>query len=135
MNPISAFSWFWKALRGYSVTFAVLLAFALLGVSLIQWLKGALKAMGAPWLAVFILPTVVIGLLAKNERVWIVDDARRKFWSRGILIAAVTLSAGIAILRKEDAAQRDAVPSEHAPASSPAESAPRPIRPRGPSGK
>ena len=68
MNPVSAISWLWKSLRGHSVTFSVLMAFGLLGFSVVRWVKQGLGALGTPWLLVFILPTILIGVLAKRER-------------------------------------------------------------------
>lgn len=142
MNPISATSWLWKALRGHSVTFAVLMAFGLLGFSVIRWVKLGLDAVGTPWLAVFILPTIIIGLFAKWERVWIPEETRRKFWARSILAGSVLVASAMAYLKPK--------PPESAPARSPAVNAAgdasgaapdesgavqKPVRPRGPSGK
>jgi hypothetical protein len=132
VNPISASSWLWKALRGHSVTFAVLMACGLLGVSIVHWLKVGLDALHAPWLAALLVPTFVIGLLAKKEKTWIADEARRRFWARSILAGAAVLAAALAWLRPEAAATTAPENSDTVPASAAAPTSPRP---RGPSGK
>jgi biotin transporter BioY len=129
VNPVSAISWLWKALRGHSVTFAVLLAFALLGVSVIRWVQMGLDALGTPWLLGFILPTILIGVLAKKERVWIPEETRRKFWARCIVGGAVAIAAVMAYFRPDPP---EPPPNQSGVAAEPVQ---RPLRPRGPSGK
>jgi len=135
VNPISAISWLWKALRGHSVTFAVLMAFGLLGVSVIRWVKLGLGAFGAPWLAVLILPTILIGLLAKWERIWIPEEARRKFWARSILGASVLVAVVMAFLKPEPRAVPSGTDATGHATDAHNEPAQKPPRPRGPSGK
>jgi hypothetical protein len=138
VNPISAISWFWKALRGNSVTFAVLLACALLGMSVLRWLKDGLYAVGTPWWLVLVIPSVLIGLLAKKERVWIPDEARRRLWARSVVVGAVLLSVLIALLKPAPKATPAKANLENSAGSPAGESAATPspsMRPRGPSGK
>jgi hypothetical protein len=133
VNPISATSWLWKALRGHSVTFAVLMAFGLLGFSVIRWVKLGLHAVGAPWLLVLVLPGVFIGLLARWEHVWIPDEAKRKFWARGILGGSVFLVIAMAYLKPEPPVPADG--ANVSPTGSSQQPVKQPVRPRGPSGK
>jgi hypothetical protein len=135
VNPLSAISWLWKALHGHSVTFAVLMAFGLLGVSAIH-LKMGLGAVGVPWLLALILPTLVIGMFAKWERVWIPEEARRKFWARSILGASVAAALATALLRPAPTERMRATNTlDGSAAGGSLESLKKPVRPRGPSGK
>jgi hypothetical protein len=119
------------------VTFAVLMAFGLLGVSVIRWVKLGLGAFGAPWLAVLILPTILVGLLAKWEREWIPEETRRKFWARSILGASVLVAVAMAFLKPEP--EPSAVPPKTDATGRAMDTyndpAPKQVRPRGPSGK
>jgi hypothetical protein len=137
VNPISAISWLWKSLRGHSVTFAMLIAFGLLGFSVIRWMKQGLDAVGTPWLAVFVLPGILIGMLAKHERVWIPDEARRKLWARSILGASVLVAVLMAFLRPEPVAPTASPDANAAGAAKDESESPvqKTVRPRGPSGK
>lgn len=134
MNFISALSWAWKALRGHSVTFAVMMACALLGVSVLRALRQGLGALHVPWLATLLLPAMLIGLLAKKERTWIPDEGKRKRWARSIVGGSVVLAIVIALLTPDPvAAPRNDETSSPAQSGEATRSAP--VRPRGPSGK
>ncbi len=93
MNPLSFFSWMWKALLGRSVVFAGLFALTLMGLSVLGWVKWGLSSMGVHWLALLIVPSLLIAAAARKEKEWIPDEAERKKWARGLvfgsLIAAV----------------------------------------------
>lgn len=134
MNLISATTWLWKALRGHSVTFAVLLAAALLGISIVKCFKTALHAVGAPWLAGFLLPALLIGFLARHEATWWPEEARRKFWARSIVVGALLLAAIISTLKPGDGTAARAGKQELTPLHSPDKTPPA-LQPRGPSGK
>lgn len=120
----------WKAFRDHSVTFAVLLGFALLGVSVLGGLREGLRAMHVPWLFTFLVPAAVIAVLARKEREWIPDAGKRKQWARGIVGVAIVLAMLVAMITR----------SLHRPAQeridgAGQESTAAPTRPRGPSGK
>lgn len=89
MNPLSAVTWLWKALRGRSVTFAALFALTLTGFSVITWLKWLLAVSGAHWLALLVGPTLVLGLLVRKEPEWIPDEQVRRKWARGLVFGSV----------------------------------------------
>ncbi len=135
MNPISAATWFWKALRGNSVTFAVLLACALLGVSVLRLVKEGLYAVGTPWWLVLIIPSVLIGVLAKKEAVWIPDEGLRRRWARGLVIGSVVLSVLMAFFKPTPASPPADQGRQSTSDIAEPPSAPASIRPRGPSGK
>ena len=117
------------------MTFAVLLACALLGVSVLRLVKEGLYAVGTPWWLVLIIPSVLIGMLAKKEAVWIPDEALRRRWARGLVIGSVVLSVLIAFI-KPTPAKPPADPARQNPAEPATQpSAPSSVRPRGPSGK
>jgi hypothetical protein len=135
VNPVSATTWLWKALRGNSITFAVLLSCAVLGVSVLRIVKEGLYAVGTPWWLVLIVPSFIIGLLAKKETVWIPDEARRRRWARGLVLGSVLASGVLAFVNPEpEPAAPVQLEQNSAGASEPA-APPASVRPRGPSGK
>ena len=98
MNPISAL-WFWRGLKGHSVTFAALFASVLLGASISGGVQALLATLGVHWLYVIILPVVLFGWLAKKEPQWLPDEAKRRRIARSLLFGSIVLAVLIAWLR------------------------------------
>ena len=96
LNPFSALSWSWRALRGHSVTFAAMFALGLLGISLVSEFRHLLTRLDAPWYAWLLIPMVVIGYVAKKESEWLPDVARRKRWARILFFGSIALAILIA---------------------------------------
>ncbi len=92
MNPISGTAWFWRAIRGHSLTFSTLFAFGLFGLSVAGGFRHVLHRLGAPWYVWLLLPFMVIGALARKETDWMPDPAERRKWSRGIVVGAVLIA-------------------------------------------
>lgn len=89
-------SWTWRALRGHSVTFAVLFACGLLGGSVLAAFRHLLTELGAPWYAWLLVPIVAIAYLAKKETEWLPDERVRKRWARGLFFGSILLAVLIA---------------------------------------
>jgi hypothetical protein len=89
METLSSISWLWRAFRGRSVTFAALFAVTLLGVSVIASVRHVLTWMNAPWLAVFLLPILLIAILARKESDWIPDPELRSRWARWLILGSI----------------------------------------------
>jgi hypothetical protein len=123
VNPITAFSWSWKALRWRSVTFAALFASTLLGFSVMHALRTGLGAVGLGWFGILILPTVLVAIVARKEREWITDEAQRRRWSRGLIFGSIAIAMIYASLRPHPPASDDSPESLHM------------VRPHGPPGK
>ncbi len=96
LTPLSALSWTWRALRGHSLTFSVLFALGLLGISAISEFRHLLSRLGAPWYAWFIVPLVAIGYFAKKEAEWMPDVVRRRRWARLVFFGSIVLAVLIA---------------------------------------
>jgi hypothetical protein len=92
LNPISALSWTWRAVRGNSLTFAVLFALGLLGVSVVTEFRHLLDRLGAPWYAWFLVPMVGIAYLARKEADWLPDVRRRKIWARAVFFGSIVIA-------------------------------------------
>ena len=120
----------WKAFRDHSVTSAVLLAFALLGVSVVGGLREGLRAMDVPWLFTLLVPAAVVAVLARKEREWIPDAAKRKHLARGIVGVAIVLAMLVAMITRALNP-----PAPDSGEGSGENSTTAPVRPRGPSGK
>ncbi|ACB73537.1 hypothetical protein Oter_0246 [Opitutus terrae PB90-1] len=101
VNPISASSWLWRALRGHSVTFAALFACSLLGLSVFSEFRGLLDRIDAPWYVWLLAPIVLVSALAKKEQEWIPDARKRLWWARGLVIGSIVAVILIASLAPE----------------------------------
>jgi phosphotransferase system glucose/maltose/N-acetylglucosamine-specific IIC component len=95
INPLT-FAWFWRGLKGHSITFAALFASVLLGVSIYGGLRHLLAALGLHWLYVIILPVIFFGWLSRMEPRWFPDQARRRMIARSVLFGAILLAALVA---------------------------------------
>jgi len=124
VNWFSGTSWLWKALRGQSVTFAALFALSVLGLSVVRVVRHLLAALGAPWLLLFLLPMIAIGMVARREREWMPDEEQRKRWSRRLVFGSLGLSVLLALVTPKP----PPAPEDNR-ASTP------PVRVHGPSGK
>lgn len=113
-------------MRRRSVTFAALFACAVLGLSVLKGMRWGLQALGAGWWATLLIPTLLLGLAARNETKFIPDEAARRRWSVGLVVGSIVISLALSSLSRSDKADRegDGTRSE--------EQAPRL---RGPSGK
>lgn len=101
MNPLSAVTWSWRALRGHSVTFAGLFACGVLGISVMTTFRAVLRRLDAPWQAWLLLPMAVVALLAKKETEWWPDPEVRKAWARRIFFGSIVAAILLAIMRPE----------------------------------
>lgn len=125
LNPFSAASWLWKALRGNSVTFAALFSLGVLGLSVTRIVQNALGAMGVPFLGLLIVPVLLIGMIAKKEAQWMPQPEDRKRWSRRLVFGSIGAAVLLALL----------FPKKREPDSDRAEPSSAPMRHRGPPGK
>lgn len=82
-------SWFWRGLRGHSVTFSLLFASFVLGLSISGGLKHLLAALGLHWLYVLILPVVFFTWMNSLETRWIPDEKRRRVIARSLLFGSM----------------------------------------------
>jgi hypothetical protein len=99
VNPFE-FSWLWRGLRGNSVTFALLFASCVVGLSLARYVKLGLEKLGVHWLYVLIVPVLFFGWLAKREPQWIPEERHRKWWARGLIAGSILLALVISWLRR-----------------------------------
>lgn len=96
---IGVVAWFWRGLRGHSVTFAALFASFVLGVSIAGGLGKLLYSLGVHWLYVLIIPAVLFGWLAKKELQWLPDEKRRRWFARCLLFGSAALAIVINQIR------------------------------------
>ena len=99
MNPF-AIGWFWRGFRGKSVTFALLFAAFVLGLSISHELNVLLNRLGVHWLYALILPAVAFTILAKLEPRYIPDETKRKLYARSLIAGSLVLAILITWLRK-----------------------------------
>lgn len=92
-------SWFWRGLRGHSVTFSLLFASFVLGVSISGGVKKLLAVLGVHWLYVLILPVVFFTWLNGQEPKWLPDEQRRRRIARALLFGSGVLAIVINQIR------------------------------------
>jgi hypothetical protein len=110
MNPVSAVTWLWRVWRSRSVTFAVLFATALLGISVLGGFRHALRELGAPWYVWLVLPLVAVSVCARKEVEWLPEAETRRKWSRWIVVGSIVLSLAIAKFSPKDPSTPPALP-------------------------
>ena len=96
---IGVVAWFWRGVRGHSVTFAALFASFVLGLSIAGGLGRLLASLGVHWLYVLILPAVIFAWLNHNEPRWIPALRRRKLIARGLILGSALLAIVINQIR------------------------------------
>lgn len=89
---VFAVSWFWRGLKGHSVTFSLLFASFVLGLSISGGIKRLLADLGVHWLYVLILPVVFFTWMNSQEPKWIPDEKRRRTIARALLFGSVVLA-------------------------------------------
>lgn len=114
MNPVTGVSWLWRALRGRSVTFAALFATGVLGISVLGGFRHFLSQLGAPWYVWFILPIIVVTILARKEIEWLPDPEERRKWSRWLVFGSIVIALIVARIRPHhEPAPQPAAPELH----------------------
>lgn len=96
---IGAVTWFWRGLKGRSVTFAALFASVLLGISIAGGAGRLLATLGVHWLYVLILPMVFFAWLNRQEPRWIPDPQRRMHIARALIFGSALLAIVINQIR------------------------------------
>jgi hypothetical protein len=99
VNPF-AIGWFWRGFKGKSVTFAVLFAAFVLGLSISHELNVLLHRLGVHWLYALIIPALLFMWLAKLEPRFIPDESKRKLYARSVIAGSLLLAILIAWLKK-----------------------------------
>jgi len=94
MNPLP-FRNLYKAIRGYSLTFACVFAFAVLGVSIHAFLRSVIGILPIRGVLLWLIPIIVIMILARLEPRLIPNVQIRRKWSGIIVIGALVLVVAI----------------------------------------
>jgi len=98
VNPF-VLGWFWRGLKGHSVTFSALFASLLLGISISGGVGRVLSSLGVHWLYVMLIPIFLFTWLNKKEPQWLPDVERRKRIARSLLFGSVVLAIVINQIR------------------------------------
>jgi hypothetical protein len=85
----------YKALRGFSLTFACVFAFAILGLSIHALLRSMVGVLPIKGIFLWLIPVIIIMILAKLEPRLIPDAQLRRKWSGIIVIGALILVVAI----------------------------------------
>jgi hypothetical protein len=85
----------YKAIRGFSLTFACVFAFAILGFSIHAMLRSIFGVLPIKGIFLWLIPIILIAILAKLEPKLIRNEALRRKWSGIIVITALILVVAI----------------------------------------
>ncbi len=85
----------YKAIRGFSLTFACVFAFAVLGLSIHSLLRSVVGVLPVKGIFLWLIPIILIAILAKLEPKLVPNEALRRKWSGHIVIAALILVVAI----------------------------------------
>lgn len=81
--------WLWRALRGRSVTFALVFFLAVVGFSAPRLIRGVLEPLSLPWLLAWIAPLILLAFLARLEPKLIPSETHRRRLALGLVTAAL----------------------------------------------
>jgi len=98
VNPF-AIGWLWRGFKGNSVTFALLFASFVVGLSLSHYVNVLLTRLGVHWLYAMLIPAFFFMWLAKREERFIPDEGKRKLWARALIAGSILLALLIAWLK------------------------------------
>lgn len=87
--------WFWRGLKGHSVTFSALFASVVLGVSLAGGAGRLLATLGVHWLYVLLLPGLGFAWLNRKEPEWLPEMGRRRRIARGLLFGSLAVALAL----------------------------------------
>ena len=85
----------YKAIRGYSLTFACVFAFAILGFSIHTLLRSVVGVLPIKGILLWFIPIILIAILAKLEPRIVPNETLRRKWSGIIVITALILVVAI----------------------------------------
>jgi hypothetical protein len=97
VTPVS-WLWFWRGLRGHSITFSLLFASVVLGASIYRAVHHALSALGFHWLLTLLIPIALFRLLSNHEARLIPDPRRSQWIALSILLGSCVVAWSIARL-------------------------------------
>lgn len=123
INPFDIPS-LWKALRNFSLTFSIVFASALLGLSVTRLLRKALGELSLHWIFLWIIPMLLIGFLAKHEHRIIRNPAFRRQMAVVLLVGAVMVHVMLTRLQRRIQPPDPPGTSRYERAATPAQKAP-----------
>jgi hypothetical protein len=85
----------YKALRGFSLTFACVFAFAILGFSIHSLLRSIVGVLPIKGILLWLIPIIIVMVLAKMEPKLIPNTQLRRRWSGNIVIGSLCLVVAI----------------------------------------
>jgi hypothetical protein len=85
----------YKALRGFSLTFACVFAFAILGFSIHSLLRSIVGVLPIKGILLWLIPIIIVMVLAKMEPKLIPNTQLRRRWSGNIVIGSLILVVAI----------------------------------------
>ncbi len=106
MNPFD-WTWLWRAARGRSLTFAMVFFLAVAGFPATRLLRRWLASADFSWWWAWLIPILLIGLLAKLEPRLIPSERLRHRLALGLLVGALLILFVIPFPEKPDGVENE----------------------------
>jgi hypothetical protein len=117
MNPFDL-RWLWRAIRGHSLTFALIFLLTMVGVSATDLIRSSLEPLNLSWWTASLAPLVLIWIMLRLEPVIVPSAKLRRWIALGVVALALTVVYALPRLLPEEAPARPE-PAEVSLAQSP----------------
>lgn len=91
MNPFSL-QWLWQAIRGRSLTVALLLLLLAAGVSPPDLVRALLRPLDLSWWAAWVAPVLIFWLSVRLEPVLVPSETLRRRLALGLVVIALAVA-------------------------------------------
>jgi hypothetical protein len=101
MNPFDL-RWLWRAIRGHSLTFALIFLLTMVGVSATDLIRSGLEPLALSWWTVWLAPLVLIWVMLRLEPVIVPSAKLRRWIALGLVALALAVVFVLPRLLPED---------------------------------
>lgn len=108
MNPFDL-RWLWRAIRGHSLTFALIFLLTMVGVSATDLIRSGLEPLDLSWWTVWLAPLVLIWIMLRLEPVIVPSAKLRRWIALGLVALALAVVFVLPRLLPEEGTARPAL--------------------------
>ncbi len=90
MNPFDL-RWLWRAVRGHSLTLALVFLLTVIGLSTPDLIRRGLAPLDLSWWMLWLAPLIVIWLMMRLEPVFVPSEKLRRWLALGVVLVALAV--------------------------------------------
>ncbi len=90
MNPFDL-RWLWGAIRGRSLTLALVFLLTMIGLSAPDLIRGGLAPLDLSWWTLWLAPALVIWVMMRLEPVLVPSEKLRRWLALGVIMVALAV--------------------------------------------